>query len=141
MISTFCGYYRRVVSWQLSDWSVLNASSSAREAMIEDPLVLFQRCCSKRLHHPLIESNHTLSPIMKYGMGRSSPGRGSCCGILIELVMTASRNVDSFHSWASDAMFMLDWLSLSISSLFSLFMAVKLITDLMPTLYNTTIVL
>ena len=44
-----------------------------------------------------------LSSIMKYGMGRSSPDRGFSSGISMELVMTASRNVDSFHSWASGA--------------------------------------
>ena len=83
---------------------ILNASSGLRKAKIEDSLVLFHRCCSERLHH----HDHTLRAnalplIMKYGMGRSSPGRGSCCGISMELIMTASRNVNSFHSWASDA--------------------------------------
>ena len=81
---------------------ILNASSGARKAIIDDPLVLFQRCCIERLHHPLLRAN-ALSPIMKCGMGRSSPVRGSCCGISMKLVMNASRNVDSFHSWASDA--------------------------------------
>ena len=78
---------------------ILNASSGLRKAIIEDPLVLLQRCCSERFHHHghSLRAN-ALSPIMKYGMGRSSPGRGSCCGISMELIMTASRNVNSFHS-------------------------------------------
>ena len=32
------------------------ASCDVRKAMIEDSLVLFQRCFSERLHHPLVES-------------------------------------------------------------------------------------
>ena len=35
---------------------ILNASSGARKSIIEEPLVLFRRCCSERLHHPLVES-------------------------------------------------------------------------------------
>ena len=83
---------------------ILKASSGLRKAIIEDPLVLFHRCCSERLHYHVhtLRAN-ALPPIMKYRMGRSSPGRGSCCGISMELIITVSRNVNSFHSWASDA--------------------------------------
>ena len=35
---------------------ILNASSGARKAISEDVLVLFQRYCSERLNHPLVES-------------------------------------------------------------------------------------
>ena len=36
--------------------------------MIEEPLVLFQRCCSKRLHHPLVESKYVVPDYeIRYG--------------------------------------------------------------------------
>ena len=101
-----CGRAVSMQSQQLANMPkcILNASSGLRKAIIEDPLVLFQRCCSERLHyHGHSLRANTLSTIMKYGMGRSSPGRGSCCGISMELIMPASRNVNLFHSWASDA--------------------------------------